>query len=301
MTRITRRTLLCGLSLSAGVGALSAVSLKRSRSTSDGGSTDGQEFDPRIDGFGFENYATPPVPPEPTEFVSRRELREELTGRLETPLGTRATAAVQVGSGPRLGTVVDELYANANRLFGTRGYCYGMVTAAQWYSEEPAAVPLERDSASEIGHVNEPLEDDAAAPVRDDIERFHRQQFLDAESWLRRWALLSPDWIDYETQARELRAAIDEFGSAGITISGEDVLNGHYVLLYDYDVADADVVFAVYDPNDPADRYVADDPPVIGIRTDDHEPLLGSYVGTYDRFLFIPADRAISARGRVDR
>ena len=301
MTRITRRALLCGLSLSAGVGALSAASLKRSRSTSDPGSTDGREFDPRIDGFGFKNYATPPIPPEPTDFVSRRELREEVTGRLETPLGTRATDTLQAGSGPRLGTVVDEIYTNANRLFGTKGYCYGMVAAAQWYCEEPTAVPLERDSASEIGHVNEPLEDDAAAPVRDDIERFHRQQFLDAESWLRRWALLSPDWIDYETQARELRAAIDEFGSAGITISGEDVLNGHYVLLYDYDVADDDVVFAVYDPNDPADRYVADDPPAIGVRTDDHEPLLGSYVGTYDRFLFNPADRAISARGRVDR
>ncbi len=301
MTRITRRTLLCGLSLSAGVGALSAASLKRSRSTSDAGAAGEHEFDPRVDGFGFDNYATPPVPPEPTEFVSRRDLREELTARLETPLGTRATAAVQAGSGPRLRTIVDDVYANANRLFGTRGYCYGMVAAAQWYCEEPPAVPLERDSASEIDHVNEPLEDDAAAPVRDDIERFHRQQFLDAESWLRRWALLDPDWIDYETQERELRAAIDAFGSAGITISGEDVLSGHYVLLYDYDVNDADVVFDVYDPNDAADRYVSDEPPVIGIETDGHEPLLESYAGTYDRFLFNPADRAISARGRVDR
>lgn len=301
MTRITRRALLCGLSLSAGVGALSAASLKRSRSTSDMGSTDEHDFDPRVDAFGFDNYATPPVPPEPTEFVSRRDLREELTARLETPLGTRATAAVQAGSGPGIRTVVDDLYVNANRLFGTKGYCYGMVAVAQWYCEEPTAVPLERDSASEIAHVNEPLEDDAAAPVRDDVERFHRQQFLDAESWLRRWALLDPGWIDYETQERELRAAIDEFGSAGITISGEDVLNGHYVLLYDYDANDADVVFAVYDPNDAADRYVSDDPPVIGIGTDDYEPLLGSYAGTYDRFLFTPADRAISARGRVDR
>lgn len=301
MTRITRRTLLCGLSLSAGIGALSAASLNRSRSTSDAGSVAGLEFDPRADAFGFENYATPPVPPEPTDFVSRHELREELTGRLEIPLGTRATDTLQAGSGPRLGMIVDELYANANRLFGTKGYCYGMVAAAQWYCEEPTAVPIERESASEIGHVNEPLEDDAAAPVRDDIERLHRQQFLDAESWLRRWALLDPDWIDYETQERELRAAIDEFGSAGITISGEDVLSGHYVLLYDYEITDADVVFAVYDPNDAADRYLEDEPPVIGIETNGHEPLLGSYAETYDRFLFNPADRAISVRGRVDR
>jgi hypothetical protein len=301
MTRITRRALLCGLSLSAGVGALSVASLKRSRSTSGTGSTDEHDFDPRVDAFGFDNYATPPVPPEPTEFVSRRDLREELTGRLETPLGTRVTDTLQASSGPRLRTIVDDLYANANRLFGTKGYCYGMVAAAQWYCEEPTAVPLERDSASEIEHVNEPLENDAAAPVRDDIERFHRQQFLDAESWLRRWALLDPDWIDYETQERHLRAAIDEFGSAGITISGADVLNGHYVLLYDYDANDDDVVFAVYDPNDAADRYVSDDPPVVGIETATHEPLLGSYAGTYDRFLFIPADRTISARGRVDR
>ncbi|AGB38526.1 hypothetical protein [Natronococcus occultus] len=299
MPRLTRRKLLGAFSLSAGVGALSLVVRERSRSASgDESVPDSVAFDPRVDGFGFENYATPPVPPEPTEFVSRRELRETLATRLDDSLGTRLTAPLSTAE-PQLGSIVDRLYANASRLFGTRGYCYGMATAAQWYHEEPTAVPLERESASEIDHVDAPLEDDAT-PVRDDVERFHRQQFLDPLSWLQRRPLLEPERIDYRKQARELQTAIDEFGTAGITISGENVLEGHYVLLYDYAVDDGEIAFAVYDPNDAAEEY-AGDRHAIGISTADGESLLGSYADRYDRFLFVPVDRAVSARARTDR
>lgn len=307
MTRLTRRRLLCGLSLSAGAGALSVAARERRPFASGSGSNSTaiaaeNGFDPAVDGFGFDNYSTSFVSPEPTAFVSESDLRRFLRGYLDAAVRNQVTAALNVGPEPRIGTIANRLYANANRLFGTKGYCYGMAAAAQWYFEEPAAVPIDRDPTSEIEHVDDPLEDRSSTPVRDDIERFHRSQFLNADSWLQRWVLLRPEWIDYRSQARELRSTIDEFGSAGVTITGENVLRGHYVLLYDYDVTGTGVTFTAYDPNYAADEYAAtDDSRTIGIDTTSYEPLLGSYDEKYDRFLFNPEDRAIRARVRTDR
>ncbi|WP_245724137.1 hypothetical protein [Natronorubrum texcoconense] len=287
------------------MGALS-VGTRESRlfaSDSDSGSgVDDDAFDPATDGFGFDNYSTPPVAPDPTAFVSESALQESLSASWETALGDRLSLPASATPESQIRTVAERLYANANRLFGTKGYCYGMAMAAQWYFEEPSARPVDRESTSEIEHVNDPLEDRDSSPVRDDIERFHRSQFTDLESWLRRRVLLRPEWIDYRSQADEIREAIDEYGSAGLTISGENVLEAHYVLLYDYDVSETGITFAAYDPNDTADEYAnRSDSRTVGIDTTSDEPLLGSYEGTYDRFLFDRTDRAVSTRIRADQ
>ncbi|MFC4438820.1 MULTISPECIES: hypothetical protein [Natrialbaceae] len=305
MTGLTRRHLLCGLSLFAGAGVLSAAARERRLLASNSDSAPiagGSGFDPAVNGFGFDNYSSTFVSPEPTEFVSKSDLRDALLAYWNGRLQGRMTVALNGRLEPRIGAIVDRLYANANRLFGTKGYCYGMAAAAQWYFEDPAALPIDRDSANEIAHVDDPLDDRSSTPVRDDIELFHRSQFLNADSWLQRWVLLRPEWIDYRSQARELRATIDEFGSAGVTITGENVLRGHYVLLYDYDVTDNGVTFTAYDPNYAADEYAAtDDSRTIGVDATSYEPLLGSYDEKYDRFLFNPEDRSIRARARSDR
>ncbi|WP_306052478.1 hypothetical protein [Natronococcus wangiae] len=259
---------------------------------------DGAGFDPAVDGFGFDNYSTPPVPPKPAEFVSEGDVLRYLTAYWDTALRAQLTLPLNGGPEPRIRGIAEQLCANADRLFGTKGYCYGMAATAQWYFEEPAVVPVDRDSTSEIVHVDDPLEDGSATPVRDDIELFHRAQFLNADSWLRRWPLLRPERIDYRSQERELRATIDEFGSAGVTISGDNVLKGHYVLLYDYEATDTGVTFTAYDPNDDADEHAAEESRTIGIDTTSYEPLMGSYDEEYDRFLFNPEDRAIRARAR---
>lgn len=296
MTGLTRRELLCGLSLPAGI-VIASGATRELRSSS---SQRRSGFDPTVNGFGFDNYSTGLESPNPSEVVSEDDVRVALTAHGSEALQHRPLASSANVDVPEVAvrTIVGQLYANAARLFGTKGHCYGMVSAAQWYFEEPEALPLDRDSASEIEDVNDPLESASWTPVRDDVERLHRIQFLDPESWLERRALLRPEWIDYRSQERELRAAIDTYGSAGVTLTSDNVLRGHYVLLYDYEVNETDVVFAVYDPNDGADEYAAGESHLIGIDTGDYEPLLGTYEGAYDRFLFNRNDRAVRARAR---
>ncbi|MDQ2049513.1 hypothetical protein RBH26_03355 [Natronolimnohabitans sp. A-GB9] len=300
MTRRTRRDLLRGLAVPAGV-AVGAVAARKLRS-SPSGTGPGSDFEPVVDGFGFDNYATPLTAVDPSEFVSESDVRTFLTAgqneiaRTGPPLSTTDVSELLGGA------FVSTLYANAEKLFGTKGNCYGIAGAAQWYAEVPDAVPIDHASVSEITHVNEPLEDEDTAPVRNDIERLHRSQFLDADSWAARWPLLDPRWIDYREQARELRVALDTHGTAGVTLTGEDVLQGHYVLLYDYEATETAVTFAVYDPNDTADEYETEGRPrTLGIDTTSGEPLLGSYRGTYDRFLYNPNERAVRAQARPDR
>jgi hypothetical protein len=307
MPRLTRRRLLYGLSLSAGTGAV-AVGTHRYRlsgtdsSASNPVATDVDGFDPAVDGFGFDNYATPPESPGPETVLSRGELREHLRTYGWDGLDERVPTVSNARLDVPVGTVADRLYANANRLFGTRGYCYGMAAAAQWYAEEPAAIPVDQASASEITDVDAPVAEPSRSPVRDDVERLHRSQFLDPEAWARRWPLLRPALIDYRAQAEELRRALDSVGTVGVTISGSDVLAGHYILLYEYEVIDDGVQFVAYDPNDDADEHAsADETHAIGVNTETGEPWLGSYGDTYDRFLFNPADRAIRLRTTSDR
>jgi hypothetical protein len=307
MVNLTRRKLLCGLSLSAGAGVLSVAGREQRLSATEPDSNAARSvreggFDPTVDGFGFDNYSTPPAPPEPTEFVSEETIREYLTRYWGSRLQNRLTAEPIGGVEPPIQSLAGELYANANRLFGTRGYCFGIAMAAQWYFEEPTAIPVDRDPVSEIGDVDEPVDDRSSSPVRDDVERFHRSQFLHPEAWTGRWMLLRPELIDYRAQARELRAAIDAFGTVGVTISGSDVLDGHYLLLYDYEVGEDVIAFVAYDPNDDAEKHAErDHPHRIGIDTDSGEPIMASYEEEYDRFLFNDVDRTIRLQTQPDR
>ena len=305
MTRLTRRRLLGALSLSTGAGALAIAAREMGPFASDSGTesnADPVAFDPAVDAFGIDNYTTPPESPSPTEFVSRRELRDRLRGDVDQLLPEELALSLDGMFRKQIRAVVDRLLSNADRLFGTKGYCYGMAAVAQWYAEEPSARPVDRESNSEITHIDAPVDDRSATPVRDDIERFHRSQFTDVDAWIRRWPLLDPERIDYRAQARDIRDAIDEYGSTGVTISGENVAEGHYVLLYEYDERDSDVTFGVYDPNLAADEYAAAaESRTIAIDTENGEPLLGPYAEEFDRFLFVAADRETREQAREDR
>ncbi|SEH17935.1 hypothetical protein SAMN04487967_3478 [Natronorubrum sediminis] len=297
MSTIPRRKLLYGLSALTGIGSLSLAtrvglpSISDSDSDSDSSSgARGGEFDPAVDGFGFDNFSTPSEPPEPSALLSARDVREYL---IASESSVVQPVEANAGFDRSIGAIADELHANANRLFGIRGFCFGIAMASQWYFEAPSAVPVEHDSVSEITDVDEPLEE-SSSPVRDDIERFHRSQFLYPETWAERWVLLRPEFIDYQQQASEIRSAIDTVGSAGVTISGSEVLDGHYLLLYDYDADDDSITFTAYDPNDDADEHAElDEPHTIGIDTTRGEPLMGTYEGEYDRFLFTDTDRSV--------
>ena len=304
MTRLTRRRLLGALSLSTGAGALSIAAREFGPFTSDSESesdANAVAFDPAVDGFGFDNYATPPESPSPREFVSRSDLRDRLTSVVSSSLLDWGELSLDGAVRSGIGAIADRLLSNADWLFGTKGYCYGMAAVAQWYAEVPTAVPVDRDSVSEITRIDVPA-DRSATPVRDDIERFHRGQFTDVDSWVQRLPLFHPERIDYRSQARELRDAIDEYGSAGVTITGENVVEGHYVLCYEYDEGDADVTFAVYDPNITADEYATvTTSRTIGVDTAAGEPVLSSYGEEFDRFLFTREDRVTNEQARADR
>lgn len=257
------------------------------------------EFDPAVHGFGFRNWSTREAvfATHDHDAVDEAEVRRLLGRRWERP--ARRTLGVDVLglSDALLAAITKQVYVSVNQLSGTNGHCYGMVFAAQQYYEDPGSVPLDRGTASEFDHPEAPVDDPETGPVARDVDHYHLTQFLDFRSWLGRRAMAWPSWIDYRRQLNRVTAAIDEFGTAGLTVFDSGNRASHQVLAYDYRrTADATRLF-VYDPNYPAGRYARSaDPPAVVVDTSGSRPAVRPYGNGYDEFVFDRRGRASGTR-----
>lgn len=254
-------------------------------------------FDPTRHGFGFHNWRIQrgPYPgvdgsdPE-TEFVER--WHAPFRHAFDSPLGSMPGRLREALAG----------HAREGLLEATRtnGYCYGMVFAAQQYFERPETLPAGFEHAGEITHPEAPLSI-PETPVLDDVVDYHTAQYLDFYAWFGRYALAEPEWIDYDEQLRELTAAIDRHGTAGVTLVSRTSVRSHQVLAYGYERRPGRVSIAVYDPNYVAATYDAWTP-TIEVDISGREPTVAPIeLGEgYDDFVHNQYDRRIRS-GYGDR
>lgn len=293
---ISRRSFLAA----ASVGAFASVVPFVSRSDAGGHATaETAEFDPSRHGFGFRNWRVRDGPypggdadPE-GEFLDRWD--EPFRRAFDSPLASMPNRLREA-----LARHAREGLFETTR---TNGYCYGMVFAAQQYFERPGTLPGGFESASEVVHPDAPLSV-PETPVLDDVVSYHTAQYLDFYAWFGRYALTRPAWIDPEEELRGLTAAVDRYGTAGITLVSSTSVRSHQVLVYDYDRRRDGVNLAVYDPNYAATAY-GSRRPTIRIDTTGTEPTLvpvdlGAGYDRFDRFLHNEYDRRIRA-GYGDR
>lgn len=259
----------------------------------------GTSFDPAVHGFGFQNWSTsvPTYPEHDHDAVSEAQVRRTLRGRWTDALRRVLDLDVGATTDSALDVIAKQLYVSVNQRSATNGHCYGMVFAAQRYFEEPGAVPLDRERAREFTNPSDPLDDPGRAPVGEDIDHFQNTQFLDFRAWLGRRAVFRPRWIDYASQLEDLRAVIDEYGTAGVTLVNTETRSSHQVLLHGHRTRPASVTFDVYDPNLTARGYGPNrNRPTIRVDTDGEAPLVEPYGDLgYDAFVYNRYDRLIAA------
>jgi hypothetical protein len=180
-----------------------------------------------------------------------------------------------------------------------------MAFAAQAYFERPSTVPLGRSTASEFAHPGASLEGgdggegDANGPVGTDIDVYQNLQLLDPNAWLGRRGLFAPGQIDLAASVRNVRAVIERFGTAGVTVLNTTTLKSHQVLLYDAAREGDRTRLAVYDPNYAARHYREEGPRHLEVVHGADGARMVPY-GEYDSFVFNERDRVIAARGRAD-
>ncbi len=301
MTR-SRRTFLQGV---LGTGTVLTLGARRGRT---GGT---EEFLPQRDGFGFRNWSsrrqefdTPRNDPSPEDVHSH--IKTGWADRAQSILGLEIDSLAD----PLVEILTTQLHSTLRQRAGTNGHCYGMCLTAQAYHEEPQTIPMGRETAAAIAHPTEPLES-PTAPVYEDIVSLQAAQFLQFRAWLGRRAMLWPDRINVEAQLRDVRAVIDTFGTAAVTILS-DQLSGHQVLAYDYADRETEngreTTLSIYDPNYRAGIYdgrtftleFADSGANADMETDtttDSRLAMKPY-GRYTRFLFNRYDRIDDATGR---
>ena len=256
-------------------------------------------FDPTRHGFGFRNWSSrtqpfeSPVDEDPDREGVRATIREDWRGG--------AGSILDLSPDRFPDALVDalsiQLRETVVRRSGTNGHCYGMVLAAQRYHEDPAAIPIDRESASAITHPTEPL-DDPSGPVYRDIVTLQSAQFLRFSPWLGRRAMLWPDRIDVAAQLRDVRAVVDAYGSAAVTLF-DDQRSGHQVLASDYEGTDGDdeQALSIYDPNLAAPVHGISPRRLVFESTADG--LAMRPYGRYTRLLFNRYDRIGAATDRV--
>lgn len=287
--RVTRRQLLRGSAALLASAPLSRVVTGRQPAGSDG-------FDPVEHGFGFRNWSPRSqyfeAPPVPERVTIREALRRDWEERSRPLLG------LETGSlpTPLVDVIATHLQTTIEQYAGTNGHCYGMSLAAQQYYEDPASIPVDRPTASEIDDPTVPL-DRPEAPVYETIIQLQAAQFLRLRAWLGRRALLNRHWIDTAAVLDDIRAVIETLGTASLQVFDESVY-AHQVLAYGYRDHGDQVAVPIYDPNRRAQSYRAGQTTLWFDRIDSTATM--RQYGRYTGVLFNRYDRIERATGRTD-
>lgn len=306
----SRRGFLGGLSATAvtatlGGRARAVVGRPRVRGDAEHG------FDPASHGFGFVNWSSSSTrfPEHDHDAVTEAEIRTAILDGWGGPL---RRVGIDLAASPELvETIARQVYVSANQLSASNGHCYGMTYAAQRYFERPDEVPLGRPSASAFSHPEVPVDAPGKGPVATDVDALQTSQLLDPNAWIGRRGLLAPELIDLGRQLGNLRAVLDDYGTAGITLVDSSSARSHQVLAYDARRRNGRTDVAIYDPNQPASDY-EDGPRTLTLGRDvggtpddsaDGEGTDGGVrmvpYGEYDTFLFNSRERIADARGEA--
>ena len=224
----------------------------------------GDVFDPRVHGFGFENWSGETFTAEDGEEytleydrITRDEIRDELD---EWPIEVDTRSLW--GRGPTQGSILTGIiYLQTNMFAGAGGHCFGMVALAYEYYQNPSALPEDIESASEIPR-----------PANGFDEVGNRIRALQAEH-LKRYpiqtviAALTDDevTIDTETHLKEIINAVDSNGAAPLLLHDDEHEGDssiHQAIVYGYEESDqhGTTTLYLYDPERPADSWQRDAP-----------------------------------------
>lgn len=248
MERSTRR----GFLRVAGAGGASLVAVaaggRRAAATT-------RSFDPTVDAFSFPNFSPsdPLFPNHNHRPVTKDEIGRAIENRWFGPL--KPLFSVSSLSSGLVSALAKQLYVSSRQYAAANGHCYGISFTAQRYFEHPDEIPLDRDAASDFGSPEAPGNDPTTNPVSVDLDVYQTAQILDPFVWLGRRSLIRPESIDYRMQYRAIRAAVDTFGTASISLMESHSKTIHEVLVYDYERVSDGVRLFVYDPNFPAWHY----------------------------------------------
>ena len=213
----------------------------------------GRTFRPEVHGYGFRNWSTENAyfdkPSKPDKGSVTDLIADEWRAQAKSVLSLDVTRLPE-----RTIEVIGEQTRNAVvQRAGTNGHCYGMVLGAQEYFSEPETIPVDRETASEIDSPTVPVES-PEAPVYEDIVNLQATQYLRFRAWLGRRALFYRDRIDTRAVLRDIRAAIEKFGTAAIILYNDSEFT-HQVLVYDVTELGNSIVLSIYDPNKAAPAY----------------------------------------------
>jgi hypothetical protein len=216
-------------------------------------------FDPTRHAFGFRNWssAVPTFPQHRHQSVDESEVRRIVDARWARAV--QRTLGVNLGraSEELIRSIARQVYVSASQEPTSNGHCYGMVCAAQRYFEEPAAVPLDRETASEFEHPEVPLGRTGRekSPVATDVDGYRNLQLFNPNAWIGRRGLCFPKWIDLDGSIRNVERVLDAFGTAGVTLLNSRTKASHQVVIYDANRIGGRTRLAIYDPNYSADHY----------------------------------------------
>lgn len=252
-------------------------------------------FDPARDAFGFRNWAVDNgvYGEHHHETVSEREIQATIRSSWRKLVGD--DLGVKTWSNAFVRGIARQLYVSVNQQTASNGHCFGMAFATQQYAEKPETLPLSAETASELKHPAAPVEDPSREPAGELIDLYHNTQTLNPWSWIGRRKLGMPKRIDVGRETEALQAAIDEFGTATLTLVELGNRNFHQVLVYGYRTQGSTVEFLVYDPNFPASYYTANEL-TIDVDTG-RTPAQMVPFRNYDRFVFSRHDRRLLESG----
>lgn len=284
--KLTRRHLL-GAALVVGT-ARGGGTVRARRLTENGG------FTPIDHGYGFRNWSPRDQyfdsPPPPARASIRERIRTGWRDQARDIIGLD-TAGL---SDRLLDAITEQVRTALIQRAGTNGHCYGMVLSAQRYFEDPSTIPVDRRVASEIEDPTVPI-DDPSAPVYEEILERQASQFLGFRAWLGRRAMVRPEWIDSRKLLADVRAVVEAFGTATLSLFNES-LYGHQVLAYGFETDGESVRIPIYDPNRTAASY-GGDTPEIRFDPDGGTLSMRSY-GEYTHVLFNRYDQIERATDR---